>query len=146
MLLLRNSFFKPMEKMTPLATARHVAALASKVYVPACTAVELVPLVIGDGASRTVKEIAAIPAVEDVLALASGELRILAVSPVDDVIALVATERSVVARPAVDDVVAGSSGDEVSSAKAAHLVLAIPTVQKVWFVGAGEQAALGAAG
>ena len=144
-----------------LAAARHVVDLLSHISVPAFTAIELVPLPI----PIRVNGIAAIPAVDhilapisvqfhivavapidDVIALVSHQRHIIAVSPVDDVIALAANQRRVSARPAVDDVVARSSEDEVSSAKTAYLVLSVLTGQIVMFVGAGEQAALRAAG
>lgn len=46
----------------------------------------------------------------------------------------------------IDDVVAFPSVDGVITVKAVYLVITFLTVQKVSFVGAGEQAALGATG
>jgi hypothetical protein len=90
-----------------LATARHKVALVRFVFVPASTAIELIP------APSTAR--------------------------VDSV-------NVFVARATVDYVVVGSSRDEVSSAKAAYLVLAFTTGQLVTSVGAGEQATFGASG
>ena len=94
-----------------LATAVDVVVLVSEILVLAFAAIELVPLPILGG-----KTIVAIPAIDDILTLAS-------VTPV-------------FARPTVEDVFAISSGEIVISAKAAYLVIAVQTVQFVWFVGA----------
>src|SRR5215208_6778921 len=86
------------------------------------------------------------PPVDDILALTSNQGLIVAVAPVDDVVTLATIDRCVVARPAVDDVVAAASEEVVVTAKAVYLVLAFHTLQVVWSVGAGEQAAVGATG
>src|SRR5215217_3380931 len=108
-----------------LAAARHEVFLVSVVYVLAFAAVELVvPPIPLFG-----KVIVAIPAVDDVIAIASDNLHFVAGSSVDDVIAIgraiITKQEGVVARPSVDDVVAGSSEDLVFSAKAAYLVIAL---------------------
>ena len=133
-----------------LAATRHVVVLprARAIYfVLAFATIELVWMNVL--ACATFPEgIVAIPALEDVSALASAN-RIIAVAPVDDVCVLFVTLvalQDVVARPAVDEVVAVSSDELVFSAKASYLVSAVPTVHGVWSVGAFEQAALGAAG
>src|SRR5215213_9441829 len=92
-----------------VAAARHEVFLVSYVFVLAFAAVELV----GPPIPLLVKKIAAIPAVEDVLAIASENILFVAGSPVDDIIAsgraIIASQEGVVARPSIDDVVAGSS-------------------------------------
>jgi hypothetical protein len=65
-----------------LATAIHIVVLVSNVFVPASTAIELVPpIIVG------IKIIVAIPAIDDVVATV-WEHPIVAVTPVDDVIAI----------------------------------------------------------
>jgi hypothetical protein len=85
-------------------------------------------------------EIVAIPTVDDVIARSSDNLPFVAGSPVDDIIAsgraIIASQEGVVARPAVDDVVACSCEDEVPTAEATYLVVAVLTGQLVRFVGA----------
>jgi hypothetical protein len=119
-----------------LAATRHIVVLPGSVFVLAFATIELVRM-----------DVLAIPTVDDVRALASRNI-IIAVAPLDDVsvifVNLVALQ-GVVARPAVDDVVAVSSPDVLVTAKAAYLVIAVKTVLLVGFVGAQEQAALGAA-
>ena len=111
------------------------------VFVLAFATIELVSLVVYEG----VDVIVAVPTVDDVRSPAFLN-PIIAVAPVDDVITLIAKQGGVVARPGVDDVITDSSEDKVCRAKAAYLVLALLTTQLVWFVGAGEQAALRTAG
>jgi hypothetical protein len=77
--------------------------------VSACTAIELVPLPVPVYLQR---RIVAIPAVDDVLAIAPNRLPIVAVACVDDIIALAAKQEGLVARTAVDDVVAVPSEDK----------------------------------
>src|SRR5215203_6448704 len=106
-----------------LATAVHIVVLASDVFVPAFTAIELVPLLIIDAS----KNIVAIPAIEDILSFTSVH--------------------TVVAVASVDDIVTVSSIEIViGAAKATYLVIALLPVQHVRFVGAQEQTTLGAAG
>src|SRR5215218_1688321 len=142
-----------------LAAARHVVVLVREILVLAFAAIELVPLPILGG-----KTIVAIPAVDHIFARASVHTRprtvprhllrdIVAVPAIDDILAL-ASVNPVFARPTVEDVFAVSSGEIVISAKAAYLVIAGLTLQSwmvrvrihVFFVGAFEQATLGAAG
>jgi hypothetical protein len=87
--------------------------VVSYIFVPAFTAIELVL----SPATPRLELIVAIPAVENILTLVSG------VQPVGSVAPL-------------DNIVARSSEDEVSSAEAAYLVIAVLTGQLVWFVGA----------
>jgi len=64
-----------------LATAIHIVVLVSDVFVPASTAIELVPpIIIG------IKLIVAISAIDDVVATVWDQF-IVTVTPVDDVIA-----------------------------------------------------------
>jgi len=64
-----------------LAAAIHIVVLVSNVFVPASTAIELVPpIIIG------IKLIVAIPAIDDVVATVWDQI-IVTVTPVDDVIA-----------------------------------------------------------
>jgi hypothetical protein len=65
-----------------LATAVYIVVLVSNVFVPASTANELVPLLIILG----IKNIVAIPTIDDVVALV-WEHKIVTVTSVDDVIA-----------------------------------------------------------
>jgi hypothetical protein len=132
-----------------LAATRHVVVLPrarAMYFVLAFAAIELVWMDVLVCATFP-ERIVAVPTVEDVSALASRNI-IIAVAPVDDIrvpfvnhVAL----QEVVARPAVDDVFAVSSPDVLITAKASYLVIAFQTVKLVSFVGAQEQAALGAA-
>jgi len=64
-----------------LATAIHIVVLVSDVFVPASTAIELVPPII-----TGIKLIVAIPAIDDVFAQVWAHT-IVAVTPIDDIIA-----------------------------------------------------------
>src|SRR5215213_2076650 len=74
-------------------------------YVPAYSAMDLVPLPILAGEQRIV----ATPAVDDILARASAEI-VVAITAVEYVIPLFA-DHQVSARSAVDDVAAGAARD-----------------------------------
>jgi hypothetical protein len=87
----------------------------------------------------------AIPAIEDILSPARPHA-IVAFPPVEHVIALVGIVEVVTAWSAVDDVVALASGEGVITAEGAYLVIAFTPVQLVSSIGAGKQAAFGAAG
>jgi dihydroxyacetone kinase-like predicted kinase len=80
-----------------------------------------------------VNEIAAIPTVDNVCAIASANILHLIVA--EDGAHVLAIEGAF-ARPSVDDVVAVIPINLVFTAKAAYLVIALQTSQQVWFVGA----------
>ena len=89
-----------------LATAVHVVVLVGIVFVVAFTAIELVPF---PDVKDAVKEIVAVPAVDDVLASDSPQPLVVARAPVDHVIASLAG-KFVPARLAVQDVFAPVGG------------------------------------
>src|SRR5215211_4698472 len=98
-----------------LTATRHVVVLLSAIAVLAFATIELVWLAVS-----------ACPIVLD---------GIVAIPTVEDVRAVIANQEGVVARPAVDEVLADSSEELVFSAKAAYLVIALPTTQLVSLVG-----------
>src|SRR5215207_589456 len=138
-----------------LAAARHEVSLVSPVFVPAFTAIELVPPI----AVVRQDEIVAILAVDHILAAAADSLLIPGIQrvgtrpAVEDVAAESSVEHVaalVIALPTIgaahQEVVAPSAVEVVLVAKATYLVIPVLTRQIVRFVGAREQAALGAAG
>jgi hypothetical protein len=128
-----------------------MVVLASDVFVPAFTAIELVPLLITEGSNNIV----AIPAIEDILSVISLHT-VVAVASVEGIATVSSMETHgvlslrmgiVVAVASVDDIVTLSSIEIViGAAKTAYLVIAMLPVQHVGFVGAQEQTTLGAAG
>jgi hypothetical protein len=98
-----------------------MVVLVGTVGVLAFAAIELVPLLIS-----AIKVIVTIPAIHEILS--------------------VTCEQAVASVSSVEDVIAGSPDEVVFSAKATYLVIAMLAIQRVGFVGAFEQATLGAAG
>jgi hypothetical protein len=93
-----------------LATAVHIVEPASNVFVRAFTAIELIPMRVSERLFHSVKIIVAIPAIEDILALASPQHPVVALAPVDDVIARLAGQE-ISAWPAMENVLAPVVGE-----------------------------------
>src|SRR5215216_2788633 len=105
-----------------LATAVHIVDLVSKVFILAFTTIELIPIPI----NKSSKIIVAIPAMEDILSLASAH-RVVAIPTIEDIVAIVSVD--VVGALAPVEHVLAPVGATCGAGK--HDVEARPAVERV---------------